>query len=146
MKLHHVKPHGKLYGMAHTREEVARTICEAIRDVEKDACLYCMKRGILADVAEDYAIRPVFEMYSDLDYDREGHLAITRHHDAREPGEVASRVIGMVCDGKVATSEGTLIDIEGSSVCVHSDSPGALDIVRAVRGALEEAGCSIVAP
>lgn len=146
MKLHHVKPHGKLYGMAHGKEEVASTVCEAIRDTENDAYLYCMKRGILANVAEKYGIRPVFEMYSDLDYDMEGNLAITRHHDARRPGEVASRVIGMVRGGKVKTNAGTEIDIEGSSVCVHSDSPGALDIVRAVREAIEDAGFTIVAP
>ncbi|MGC8494580.1 MAG: LamB/YcsF family protein [Syntrophobacteraceae bacterium] len=146
MRLHHVKPHGKLYGMAHMREEVAQTICRVIRDIDGDLFLYCMKKGFLGEIAAEFGIRTIFEVYSDLDYDRDGNLVITRQHEVHEPAAVAERVVGMLRDGTVTTTAGTKLAIEGSSVCVHSDSPNALAIVRAVREAIIGNGFAIASP
>ncbi len=146
MKLHHVKPHGTLYGMAHRREDVARAICQAILDVDKGLYLYAMKKGVIEGVAKEMGVKVVFEVYADLDYDAEGNLVITRHHEAHKPEDVAAKVIKMVKDGRVSTTDGTEIDIEGSSVCVHSDSPGAIEIVTAVRKVLDNNGYEIVSP
>jgi UPF0271 protein len=146
LSLHHVKPHGKLYGMAHLREEVARTLCTAIRDIDPNLFLYCMERGVLAGVAREFGIRTVFEIYADLDYDQNGNLVITRQHAVHDPAAVAARVLRMVKDGKVATTAGNDIEIAGSSVCVHSDSPNAVAIVTAVRDILIDNGCRIAAP
>jgi len=146
MTLHHVKPHGKLYGMAHGREDVARTICEAICAVDKNLYLYCMQKGVLADIAASMGVRTIFEVYADLGYDGEGNLVITRQHDAHKPEDVLAKVLKMVRDKKVTTTDGTEIDIEGSSVCVHSDSPGAIDIITAVRAGLDDAGFTVVSP
>lgn len=146
MRLHHVKPHGKLYGMAHMREEVARTICQVIRDMDEKLFLYCMKKGLLGEIAADFGIRTIFEVYSDLDYDQEGNLVITRQHKVHEPSAVAARVITMLREGKVTTTAGTELAIEGASVCVHSDSPNALAIVKALREAINGNGFEIVSP
>ena len=146
LPLHHVKPHGKLYGMAHLKEDVARTLCTVIRDVDDGLFLYCMQKGVLAEMANDLGIRTVFEIYSDLDYDADGNLVISRHHQAQSPADAAARVLRMVRDGKVTTTAGHDIAISGSSVCVHSDSPNAVAIVSAVRAALRENGYEIVAP
>lgn len=146
LPLHHVKPHGKLYGMAHLREDVARALCAAIRDLDGTPFLYCMQKGVLADIADKFGIRTVFEVYSDLDYDRDGNLVITRQHAAHAPSEVAARVLRMVRDNKVTTTAGTEIAISGSSICVHSDSPNGVAIVTAIRKVLDENGYAIAAP
>ena len=146
MRLHHVKPHGSLYGMAHRMEEVAQAICQAVKDIDPGIYLYIMKKGVIAPLAEKMGVKTVFELYSDLSYDAEGNLVITRAHDAHEPGDVASRVRKMIIDKKVAALDGTEIDIEGNSVCVHCDTPGAFDIVKAVRDALVGAGCELASP
>jgi len=146
LKLHHVKPHGTLYGMMHRREDVTRTICQAILDVDRNLYLYCMKKGVTAEIAKEMGVDVIFEVYADLDYDDQGNLVITRHHEAHTPADVAAKVIKMVKDGRVGTTEGTEIDIEGSSVCVHSDSPGAIEIVTAVRKVLDDNGYTIVSP
>lgn len=146
LELHHVKPHGKLYGMAHLREEVARTLCTAIRDIDSNLFLYCMERGVLAGIAREFGIRTVFEIYADLDYDQNGNLVITRQHATHEPAAVAARVLRMVREGKVGTTSGSDIDIAGSSVCIHSDSPGAVAIVTAVRDMLVGHGYRISSP
>ena len=146
LRLHHVKPHGSLYGMAHRDPEVARAICQAAKDLDPELYLYIMQTGVFAEVAREMGLRPVFELYSDLGYDPQGNLVITRAHDAHEPAQVAERVVKMVTQGKVAAIDGSEIAISGSSVCVHGDTPGADVIVTEVRRALEDAGCTLAAP
>jgi UPF0271 protein len=126
LRLHHVKPHGSLYGMAMRREEVAKAICQALLDVDKGLYLY--------------------ELYADLDYDGDGNLVITRHHDIRDPEEVANRVIRMLEKGKVTTTAGNDIPIEGTSVCLHSDTQNASDIVEKIHKELKKSGYEVAAP
>lgn len=146
LRLHHVKPHGSLYGMAHRMEDVARAICQAVKDIDSNMYLYVMKKGLIAPIAESMGLKTVYELYSDLGYDAEGNLVITRAHDAHEPDLVAARVKRMVIDHKVTAMDGTEIAIDGNSVCVHCDTPGAFDIVKTVRVALEKAGCDLASP
>jgi 5-oxoprolinase (ATP-hydrolysing) subunit A len=146
VKLHHVKPHGSLYGMAHRTEAVAEAVCRAVKDIDPDCYLYIMKKGVIASIADRMGLKAVYELYSDLSYDPEGNLVITRAHDAHDPLQVAERVKRMVIDGKVKATDGSDIDIEGGSVCVHGDTPGAFEIVQAVRRSLEEAGVELIAP
>jgi UPF0271 protein len=146
MRLHHVKPHGSLYGMAHRTEAVARAICQAAKDIDSDIYMYIMKKGVIAPIAAELGVKTIYEIYSDLNYDAEGNLVITRAHDAHAPGDVASRVRRMIFDKKVVALDGSDLDIEGESVCVHCDTPGAIDIVKAVRDALVAAGCALASP
>lgn len=146
LRLHHLKPHGSLYGMAHRMEDIARAICQAAKDIDPDIYLYIMKKGVIAPIAAQMGLKTVYELYSDLSYDAEGNLVITRAHDAQSPGDVASRVQRMVIDKKVIALDGSDLDIEGRSVCVHCDTPGAFDIVKAVRDTLVAAGCELASP
>ena len=146
MRLHHVKPHGSLYGMANRRAEVAEAICRAILDIDKDLYFYTMKKGLVGEVAQRMGVRVVYELYGDLDYDAQGNLVITRHHDPHKPEDVARKVLGMVQQGKVKATDGTEIAIQGSSVCLHSDTPGAIEILKAVNQALKNSGRTLAAP
>lgn len=146
MKLHHVKPHGSLYGMAHRREEMAQAVCRAVKDIDPQLYLYVMKKGLIGEVARALDLRCVFELYADLGYDGQGNLVITRQHEAQTADAVTARVVRLVKEGRVRTMDGGDIAIEGNSVCVHSDTPGSVEIVRAVRQGLEEAGFQVASP
>jgi len=146
MELHHVKPHGSLYGMAHKSEEIADAVCRAVHDMNPGLYLYIMKNGVIGGMAESMGLRTVHEIYSDLSYDPEGNLVITRSHDAHDPAQVAERVKRMVVQNTVTATNGSEIHIQGDSVCVHGDTPGAVDIVRAVRIALIDSGCKLCSP
>ena len=105
-----------------------------------------MKKGVISSIAESMGINAVYELYSDLGYDAEGNLVITRAHDTHDSNPVADRVRRMVIDHKVTALDGTEITIEGKSVCVHCDTPGAIDIVKTVRSVLTKAGCELASP
>ena len=56
---------------------------------------------------------------------------------------IAARAVRMVKDGRVAATDGTDIEFNPESVCVHGDTPGAVQIAAAVRSALEAAGVDV---
>jgi UPF0271 protein len=137
LPLNHVKPHGALYGMAAKDAEVARAIAEA-------AAVFGVPLYGLCGT-EHEAVYPesgtpfVGEFYADLDYAPDGHLVITREHHAVDPADAARRVLRALSDGKVRTLDGSDVAVRAQSVCVHSDTPGAVAVARAVFEALRPA-------
>ena len=131
MQLNHIKPHGALYGMAARDETVAQAVCEVAARFEVP--LFGMANTLHQQVAEAYGIPLVAEFYSDLEYNQHGGLIITREHHAVDPKEAANRVRRALTEGKVRSVEGEDIFIKAESVCVHSDTPNAVAIARAVK-------------
>jgi UPF0271 protein len=146
MKLHHVKPHGSLYGLAVRDETIFRAVAEAIQEIDPNLNLYIMRHGVVPKLAESMGLRVVYELYADLDYDGQGNLVISRTHKPADPKAVAAKCLRMVKDGKVRTLDGTDIDIQGTSICVHSDTPGAPDTLKELRRVLSQEGYEIKSP
>ena len=134
MALNHIKPHGVLYGMAARQEEVAHAVCDAA-DVF-GVPLFGMAGTLHEKVYADRGHRFVSEFYADLDYDGSGGLIITREHHAVDPRMAAERCVRAVETGKVKSTAGNDVPVRADSVCVHSDTPNATDIAKAVREAL----------
>jgi UPF0271 protein len=95
--------------------------------------------------ARDAGLRPVHEAFVDRGYNADGTLV-----PRSEPGAVlhdvamiAERTVRMVVDHVVTAVDGTDLALEVDSVCVHGDTPGAVQIAAAVRAALERAGIAI---
>ena len=59
------------------------------------------------------------------------------------PKEIADRVVRMVQDGAVVSVTGKVIKMRTDTVCIHGDTPGAVDIARGVRQALKDAGIAV---
>ncbi|MEZ5925676.1 MAG: LamB/YcsF family protein [Hyphomicrobiaceae bacterium] len=132
--LNHIKPHGSLYGMAARMEEIAHAVCDAA-DVYK-VPLYGMKGTLHEKVYAARGHRFVAEYYADLDYNADGGLIITREHEAKDPAEAAARCLRAVVEGKTKTIAGNDVPVGADAICVHSDTPNAVDIAVAVRNAV----------
>ena len=134
MPLNHIKPHGVLYGMAARQEEVAHAVCDAA-DVF-GVPLFGMAGTLHEQVYRERGFAFVSEFYADLDYDEKGGLIITREHQAVDPRQAAERSLRALKEGKAKSIAGNDIPVRADSVCVHSDTPKAVDIAKAVRAAL----------
>jgi 5-oxoprolinase (ATP-hydrolysing) subunit A len=135
MPLNHVKPHGSLYGMAARDERVAAAVADAV-----DA--FGVPLMGMAGTAHErvWAERPggfVSEYYADLDYRPDGSLIITRQHDPFDPVTSAAGAVRAVTDGVATAVDGTEIPVRADCVCVHSDTPNAVELATAVREALQ---------
>jgi len=135
MPLNHIKPHGALYGMAARMEHVAHAVCDAA-DVF-DVPLMGMVNTLHEKIYGERGRRMIAEFYADLDYGDDGALIITRVHDAKDPAEAAARSLRAVEEHKVRSVGGRDLPVRADTICVHSDTPNALDIAAAVRDAVK---------
>ena len=136
MELNHIKPHGSLYGVSARDETVANAVADA-------ACafggvpLMGMANTVHEDVYTKRGLPFVAEYYTDLDYTDEGGLLITREHAAHDPDKAAAGAVRAVTEGKATSINGKEIPMRADSVCVHSDTPNAVELAAAVRAALQ---------
>ena len=134
MPLSHIKPHGALYGMAARMEHIAHAVADAA-DVYKVPVLglaNTLHETVYGARGHDFQA----EFFADLDYDDDGRLLITREHHAVDPAVAASRVMDAVSTGTIASINGVPLKVRAETVCIHSDTPNAVEIARAVQKAV----------
>ena len=132
--LTHIKPHGALMGMAQTQEEIANGIADAVEALR--APVIATGNCVLADVLAKRRIPFVREFYVDLDYDDRGIQIISREHEAIAPDFASAKVLRAIKDGLTTSTSGSDVKVFAELVCVHSDTPGAVGIAKAVFEAM----------
>lgn len=143
----YVKPHGALYNtIAHdTRQALA--VIEAIRAVDTRLVLVALAGSPLIELARSEGLTCIAEAFADRAYTPQGTLVSRREpgavlHDAEQ---VAQRMLRLVQSGEVEAIDGSVTRVEADSICVHGDSPGAIQMAREVRQLLEQSGVSLQA-
>ncbi|OSC23515.1 hypothetical protein B8W69_23835 [Mycobacterium vulneris] len=141
----YVKPHGALYNTIVTHPEQAAAVAEAVRLVDAGLPVLGMAGSAFFDEADRRELRTVAEAFADRAYRSDGRLVSRREQGAvlHDPAEIADRVADMVTSGRVTATDGTQLALKAESVCVHGDSPGAVQIAAAVRDRLEASGVEI---
>lgn len=140
--LSYVKPHGALYNSIVTHEPQARAVAAAVHAVDPGLPVLGLAGSAFFDAAGRLGLRTVAEAFADRAYRPDGQLVSRREpgavlHDAEQ---IAARVLTMITDGRVTAADGTDIAISVESICVHGDSPGAVQIAAAVRARLAAHG------
>lgn len=143
MALQHIKPHGALYMHAARDESLSRALVHALQRIEPSLLLYCMAQSVTCRVARELGQPVVTEFYADRDYDLSGSIVFTRQVGRLDPATVAAKVLRACLEGTVATVDGGEVAIDFDSVCIHSDTPGALELVTTTRAALAEHGIEV---
>jgi UPF0271 protein len=142
----HVKPHGALYNRAARDPAVAATVAEAVRDLDAGLVLVGLGGSASIEAGRGAGLHVLDEAFADRRYEPDGSLRSRARSGALlGPDEAAAQAISIVQDGAVIASDGSRIAVTGGTLCIHGDSPGAADIARAVRGALEASGIAVEA-
>ena len=143
----YVKPHGALYNTIVTNREQAAAVAEAVQRVDATLPVLGMSGSVFFEEAARLGLRTVYEAFADRAYRPDGRLVPRREPGAvfHNPAEIADRVLTMVTSGEVTAVGGAHIPVGVESVCVHGDSPGAVQIATAVRNRLAAAGAEIKA-
>ncbi|SHL44026.1 UPF0271 protein [Roseovarius litoreus] len=143
--LQHVKPHGALYMEAAVNEELSQLMVDTLQKTSSDAIIFCMGISKTYEVAKRLGHPVVREFYADRDYDDTGSIVFKRQVARPDPQQIAAKCLRACQEGVVRTVDGNDIPIEFESICFHSDTPGALEIGRAIRSTLTENGITIAA-
>ena len=144
-RVRYVKPHGALYNTIAQDARQARDVITAIRAVDADLALVALAGSPLVAWARDAGLRVIGEAFADRAYTPQGTLVSRREKGAvlHDSALVAARMLRLVRDGVVEAIDGSLARVDAQSICVHGDSPGAVEMARAVRMALESDGVTV---
>ncbi len=104
--------------------------------------------GAIAEAAVSAGLPFVREAFLDRGYTRDGALVPRGTPGALldDPARVAERALRLVREGVVDAVDGTSLPVDAASLCLHGDSPAAVEMARAVRIALDDAGVAVRAP
>ncbi|EUC36370.1 hypothetical protein COCCADRAFT_34218 [Bipolaris zeicola 26-R-13] len=139
MPLNHVKPHGVLYGMMYRDE----TVCRAVyAGVPRGTTVFGLAGTTHERVAREMGLGFVAELYGDVKYNKDMTLVIDRKKKPWHPDETRRHVRSQVENATVTAVTGEEVQLPVGdyevSLCCHSDSPGAVEIVKAAREIVDE--------
>lgn len=143
----YVKPHGALYNTIAVDDRQAQAVIDGLKAIDSSLPLVGLAGSRILCLAHSQGLHTIAEAFADRAYQRDGSLA-PRHmagsvlHDAQR---VARRVLQLINEGGLMSVDGEFIPLQADSVCVHGDTPGAVDMARQVRALLESSGI-VIAP
>ncbi|MGP4044276.1 LamB/YcsF family protein [Streptomyces sp. 2A115] len=143
----YVKPHGALYNRVVHDEEQAGAVVDGVLLADPTLSVLGLPGSRFLEVAEKAGLPVVTEAFADRAYTEEGTL-VPRGQDGAvvsDPDAVVERSVGLARFGVVTSHSGREIAVRARSLCVHGDTPGAVDLARQVRTRLEMSGVRVEA-
>lgn len=144
-RVSYVKPHGALYNAIVHHETQAAAVVDAVRRYDPDLAVLGLPGSVWLRLAAETGLTVVAEAFADRAYTPEGTLVSRREPDAvlHDPEVVAARCVRLATTGEIEAVDGSIVAFQADSICVHGDSPGAVQMAAAVRRELEEVGIEI---
>lgn len=148
IEMSHVKPHGSLYNSAVEKPEVARAIASAMADLDPNLIYVALagsKGKMMARMGMEAGLKIAYEAFPDRAYSPDGNLLSRRQPGAviESPAEVAERGVLIAKEHKLCAVDGTVIDMEAQTLCIHGETPHALEMARTLRSFLQKEGVAI---
>lgn len=145
VRLNHVKPHGALYNDAAADPELARWIAEAVAALDPDLIMVGLAQSAMAEAAAKVGLCFASEIFADRRYQRDGSLCPRGLAGAvlSDPELCLIQVKEMVLERRITPIDGPAIPVEADTLCLHGDSPAAIETAKTIHSALTEAGMSL---
>jgi 5-oxoprolinase (ATP-hydrolysing) subunit A len=143
----HVKPHGALYNQAAGEREIAGGIAEGVGRWRKDVVLVGLAGSAMLEEFRAAGFPVAAEAFADRRYEADGSLRSRKFADAllQDPEEAAAQALRIVEQGSVIAADGSVVALNAQTICIHGDTPGAVEIAAAVNRILRETGIELKA-
>lgn len=143
--LRHLKLHGALANMASRDEALARACYTGALSVDPDIILMVIAGTAQQRAARALGARMACEIFADRAYNDDATLVDRRQPGAviHDPETAAKRIVEMLRAGAIIAESGARIPARIDTVCLHGDTPGAVDLARQLRATLEAANIVI---
>jgi UPF0271 protein len=144
-RVSYVKPHGALYNTIVHHEEQAAAVVRAVVDYDPSLPLLGLPGSVSLALAAEAGLTVVHESFADRAYTAQGTLVPRRLPGAvlHDAAEIARRCVAMATGEPIADIDGGRLSLRPQSICVHGDTPGAVQIARQVKQALISAGAAL---
>lgn len=143
--LERVKAHGALYNLAHHDLHRAKLLAEATFGIATRVALVCPTGSAMERAALERGLLVVREAFADRRYLPDGSLVPRSDSRAllEDPAEAAAQAVSLATLAKVTAVDGNELALQHETICIHSDMPGAVERLVAIRAALARAGVEI---
>jgi UPF0271 protein len=143
----YVKPHGALYNTIVHHEVQAQAVVDGVARFAQRMPVLALPTSAFLRLARASGLRPFPEAFADRAYRADGSLVPRSEAGAviHDPAAVVARAVEMAVTGRVTADDGTVVDVSPVSICVHGDTPGAVELATQVRRALTAAGATVAA-
>lgn len=137
--LQHVKPHGALYNVAAADKNIARAIAEAIYEIDSNLIFMTLANSEMEKAAGEIGLKFAREVFADRHYNGDGTLVPRSHPQSviKNSAETTARLIEIITTGRIKTINGTSFPVKVDSICVHGDTPGAIEHMINLRNSLK---------
>lgn len=144
-KVRHVKLHGALGNMTSEDYDLAYALFDAVRSVDDSLTIMVLAATQQQKAADALGMRRVCEIFADRAYNEDATLVDRSIEGAviHDPAVAGPRITDMVKRGGIVTLGGKLIPTDIDTICLHGDTPTAVEIARSVRGDLEANGVTV---
>ena len=138
MRLAHVKPHGALYNAAAQHKTIAAAIAQAVAAWDASLILLGLSGSRLIEAGRAAGLVAMQEVFADRRYQPDGQLVSRETPGAliTDPETAAGQAYALVNNQPIVTLDGSPLRLAADTLCLHSDTPGAIGIARAVAQAL----------
>jgi 5-oxoprolinase (ATP-hydrolysing) subunit A len=140
LKLHHIKLHGSLYHATDQDNILAAAYLDTVRRLWPKVKIYARAGGLTAQLGRTRGIPVWEEVFADRGYRDDGSLVPRGLPGAvfgKAPG-IARLMERLAQAGEIVSSTGKAIRLNAKTICIHSDTPGAVRIAGACRRFLEQ--------
>ena len=146
-KLAHVKPHGALYNMAAKDGKLAQAIAQAVRDYDEGLVLFGLSGSELIRAGTQAGLKTANEVFADRTYQSDGSLTPRTQPGAviHDPDAAIAQVRRMVAEGRVRSLQGSDVQVQPDTLCIHGDEPNAVEFAKCIRQALDADGICVAA-
>ncbi|WP_299358848.1 5-oxoprolinase subunit PxpA [uncultured Paracoccus sp.] len=144
-RVRYVKPHGALGNLAAADADVAQGVAAAVRDIDRDLAILAISGTALEHAARQAGVQVFSEIFADRAYQPNGQLVPRSQPGAvlHDVDAVAQRLIAFLQDRRMPVIGGDPIELAADSICVHSDTPGAVEMARLLRTRLDDTGVTV---
>ena len=144
IKIDHVKPHGALYNSAAKNKDLAKIICNVVKTINPEIPIICLAESPMVSVIRNMGLKPISEAFADRTYEKDGSLRKRNLNKALiiDPTDAAKQAKLISFQKKVVAYDGSEVLINSETICVHSDTPNALEIAKAIKEAISTAPSS----
>jgi UPF0271 protein len=141
----YVKPHGALYNTAMVDPAQAAAVADAVAGYDKSLPVLGLPDSQLATAAQAAGLLFVAEAFADRAYLPGGGLVPRTEPGAviDDPYDVVARAASIAVHRRITTTDGSVLEVEARSLCVHGDTPGAAYLAREIRRTLSDAGVTL---
>ena len=140
----YVKPHGALYHATVGDAAQADAVVAAAAEYDPSLAVLGAPGSRLLRAAEAAGLEPIAEAFADRAYLA---TAVWCHGPSPTPCSSSRRrwrrAVRLATEHEVVAVDGTVVAVEARSLCVQGDTPGAVELARAVRDALDQAGVGV---